>query len=170
MCSEVQQHERRHAHQCARESPGSCTGPRRARACLWLGEDAAPTPLWRTGRFHATTSRAHRWSGEYIEAQVITAKNKGGIGFLFWNAANDYSKPYAAMPEMGAAKGRPRDNISVATNTPGPCRRAYLQEPTRQNGRRPLSHRMLIAHLARPRAWNSSFPGAGRVPEDFAGY
>jgi hypothetical protein len=37
---------------------------------------------------------------------VITAKNKGGIGFLFWNAANDYSKPYAAMPEMGAAKGQ----------------------------------------------------------------
>ena len=35
-----------------------------------------------------------------------TAKNKGGIGFLFWNAANDYSKPYAAMPEMSAAKGQ----------------------------------------------------------------
>jgi hypothetical protein len=37
---------------------------------------------------------------------VITAKDKGGIGFLFWNAANDYSKPYAAMPEMGAVKGK----------------------------------------------------------------
>jgi hypothetical protein len=23
--------------------------------------------------------------------------------FLFWNAANDYSKPYEAMPEMRAA-------------------------------------------------------------------
>jgi hypothetical protein len=25
---------------------------------------------------------------------------------LFWNAANDYSKPYTAMPEMQSAKGR----------------------------------------------------------------
>jgi hypothetical protein len=34
---------------------------------------------------------------------VETAKSKGGIGFLFWNAANDYSKPYTAMPEMKSA-------------------------------------------------------------------
>ncbi|MGZ4815982.1 MAG: hypothetical protein ACXVZV_11275, partial [Terriglobales bacterium] len=27
-------------------------------------------------------------------------KAKSGIGFLFWNARNDYSKPYVAMPEM----------------------------------------------------------------------
>ena len=50
--------------------------------------------------------RTKTYSPKYIEAQVITAKNKGGIGFLFWNAANDYSKPYAAMPEMAAAKGQ----------------------------------------------------------------
>jgi hypothetical protein len=55
--------------------------------------------------------QAFRWktktySPEYIRTQVVTAKNKGGIGFLFWNAANDYSKPYAAMPEMTAAKGK----------------------------------------------------------------
>ena len=50
--------------------------------------------------------RTKTYSPEYIEAQVVTAKNKGGIGFLFWNAANDYSKPYAAMPEMTAAKGK----------------------------------------------------------------
>jgi hypothetical protein len=50
--------------------------------------------------------RTKTYSPEYIKAQVVTAKNKGGIGFLFWNAANDYSKPYAAMPEMAAAKGR----------------------------------------------------------------
>jgi hypothetical protein len=50
--------------------------------------------------------RTKTYSSKYIEAQVLTAKNKGGIGFLFWNAANDYSKPYAAMPEMSAAKGR----------------------------------------------------------------
>jgi hypothetical protein len=55
--------------------------------------------------------QAFRWktrtySPQYIKTQVLTAKNKGGIGFLFWNAANDYSKPYAAMPEMSAAKGQ----------------------------------------------------------------
>jgi len=50
--------------------------------------------------------RTKTYSPQYIEAQVVTAKNKGGIGFLFWNAANDYSKPYAAMPEMIAAKGK----------------------------------------------------------------
>lgn len=55
--------------------------------------------------------QAFRWktktySPEYIKVQVLTAKNKGGVGFLFWNAANDYSKPYAAMPEMKAAEGK----------------------------------------------------------------
>jgi hypothetical protein len=25
---------------------------------------------------------------------------------LFWNANNDYSKPYAAMPEMRSSKGQ----------------------------------------------------------------
>jgi hypothetical protein len=47
--------------------------------------------------------RTKTYSPEYIKVQVETAKTKGGIGFLFWNAANDYSKPYAAMPEMKAA-------------------------------------------------------------------
>ena len=50
--------------------------------------------------------RTKTYSPKYIEVQVLTAKTKGGIGFLFWNANNDYSKPYAAMPEMKAAKGQ----------------------------------------------------------------
>jgi len=50
--------------------------------------------------------RTKTYSPQYIEAQVVTAKEKGGIGFLFWNANNDYSKPYAAMPEMRAVKGK----------------------------------------------------------------
>jgi hypothetical protein len=49
--------------------------------------------------------RTKTYSPKYIEVQVETAKQKGGVGFLFWNANNDYSKPYAAMPEMRAAKG-----------------------------------------------------------------
>ncbi|HTE89344.1 MAG TPA: putative glycoside hydrolase [Terriglobales bacterium] len=50
--------------------------------------------------------RTKTYSPKYIEVQVLTAKNKGGIGFLFWNASNDYSKPYAAMPEMQLVKGK----------------------------------------------------------------
>lgn len=50
--------------------------------------------------------RTKTYSPKYIEAQVLTSKNKGGDGFLFWNANNDYSKPYAAMPEMQASKGQ----------------------------------------------------------------
>ena len=50
--------------------------------------------------------RTKTYSPKYIEVQVMTAKNKGGVGFLFWNANNDYSKPYVAMPEMRAAKGQ----------------------------------------------------------------
>jgi hypothetical protein len=61
--------------------------------------------------------RTKTYSPEYIKIQVETAKTKGGIGFLFWNAANDYSKPYEAMPEMKSAnlkaapdsKGAPKD-------------------------------------------------------------
>ena len=56
--------------------------------------------------------RTKTYSPEYIKIQVETAKNKGGVGFLFWNAANDYSKPYEAMPEMKSAnlKEGPKDN------------------------------------------------------------
>ena len=46
--------------------------------------------------------RTKTYSPAYIEAQVSTARNNGGIGFLFWNARNDYSKPFTAMPEMRA--------------------------------------------------------------------
>jgi hypothetical protein len=50
--------------------------------------------------------RTKTYSPKYVEVQTEVAKQKGGIGFLFWNANNDYSKPYSAMPEMRAAKGR----------------------------------------------------------------
>ena len=46
------------------------------------------------------------YSPEYIKVQVETAKTKGGIGFLFWNAANDYSKPFVAMPAMKTANAK----------------------------------------------------------------
>ncbi len=48
--------------------------------------------------------RTKTYSPEYIRIQVEVAKKHSGNGFLFWNARNDYSKPYAAMPEMKNAK------------------------------------------------------------------
>ena len=44
--------------------------------------------------------RTKTYSPDYILRQVSTSRDRGGIGFLFWNARNDYSKPYAAMPTM----------------------------------------------------------------------
>jgi hypothetical protein len=69
--------------------------------------------------------RTKTYSAKYIEAQVLTAKNKGGVGFLFWNANNDYTKPYAAMPEMRLVKGQyfRGDELSApvqASLIPGP--------------------------------------------------
>ncbi len=46
--------------------------------------------------------RTKTYSPEYILKQVSTSHAHHGDGFLFWNAANDYSKPFAAMPTMMA--------------------------------------------------------------------
>jgi hypothetical protein len=48
--------------------------------------------------------RTKTYSPKYIQIQVETSNKKGGVGFLFWNANNNYSKPYEAMPAMRAAK------------------------------------------------------------------
>ncbi len=42
--------------------------------------------------------RTRTYSPQYILTQVGASKQHHGNGFLFWNAANDYSKPFAAMP------------------------------------------------------------------------
>ncbi len=74
--------------------------------------------------------RTKTYSPEYIKIQVETSKTKGGIGFLFWNAANDYSKPYAAMPEMKSAnKQGSKDNPKYfrGDEQPVPTIQAALQ-------------------------------------------
>ncbi|MDT8067228.1 MAG: putative glycoside hydrolase [Terriglobia bacterium] len=48
--------------------------------------------------------RTKTYSVDYILTQVKTSNARGGIGFLFWNARNDYSKPFGAMPLMEANK------------------------------------------------------------------
>jgi hypothetical protein len=44
--------------------------------------------------------RTKTYSTTYILTQVSVARANGGIGFLFWNAHNDYSKPFVAMAVM----------------------------------------------------------------------
>ena len=77
-------------------------------ASRWTGLRRSPAGSGAVIRpwLQAFAWRTKTYSPKYIEVQVLTAKNKGGVGFLFWNANNDYSKPYAAMPEMKAAKGQ----------------------------------------------------------------
>lgn len=61
------------------------------------------------------------YSPEYIRIQVAVSRAKGANGFLFWNANNDYSKPYAAMPEMRQDRAKyfraeePKGQSSVAS-------------------------------------------------------
>ena len=50
--------------------------------------------------------RTRTYSANYIITQVRVAREEGGIGFLFWNARNDYGKPLIAMGEMRAEHGR----------------------------------------------------------------
>jgi hypothetical protein len=64
--------------------------------------------------------RTKTYSPEYIKIQVETAKSKGGVGFLFWNAANDYSKPYEAMPDMKAANAKEKDKYFRGDEMPVP--------------------------------------------------
>ena len=63
--------------------------------------------------------RTKTYSPKYVEVQIEVAKNRGGIGFLFWNANNDYSKPYTAMPEMREANAKEKDKFFRGDELPG---------------------------------------------------
>ena len=79
--------------------------------------------------------RTKTYSPEYILKQVSTSKQHHGDGFLFWNAANDYSKPFAAMPTM---MSNPKTYLftpatAVAQNTPTASQEKGPQTPTSAN-------------------------------------
>ena len=46
--------------------------------------------------------RTPTYSPDYVVTQVAVSNQKGGVGYLFWNANNNYSKPFAAMPVLMA--------------------------------------------------------------------
>jgi hypothetical protein len=56
--------------------------------------------------------KTRTYSPEYVMKQIKTSKQDDGIGFLLWNARNDYAKPYIAMNQMAAA---PKDYFETAT-------------------------------------------------------
>lgn len=62
--------------------------------------------------------RTPSYSPAYIETQVSVARAHYGNGFLFWNAANDYSKPFAAMPVMMA---NPDKYFGIGPKAPPPA-------------------------------------------------
>jgi hypothetical protein len=74
--------------------------------------------------------RTKTYSPEYIKVQVATSKEKGGVGFLFWNANNDYSKPYTAMPEMRAASGKDKDKYFRGDELPTTAQASVTASPT----------------------------------------
>jgi hypothetical protein len=85
--------------------------------------------------------RTKTYSPQYVEVQTEVAKQKGGIGFLLWNANNDYSKPYAAMPEMRAAKNKDRyfrgDEVGAKPETIATVPVASTTNPTVETGLAP---------------------------------
>jgi hypothetical protein len=78
--------------------------------------------------------RTHTYSPDYIMRQVSTSRDRGGIGFLFWNARNDYAKPYVAMPTMKEHADKyfgklPPPAVAAAVET------ASLKSPNRPHGK-----------------------------------
>jgi hypothetical protein len=71
-----------------------------------FGEITADTAVVLRPWLQAFAWHTKTYSDTYIRIQVSVAKEQGGVGFLFWNARNDYSKVFPAMAEMRAAPGR----------------------------------------------------------------
>ena len=73
--------------------------------------------------------RTKSYSTDYILTQVSVAHDNSGIGFLFWNARNDYKQPFLAMPEMAAARGRFFRGDEVGRPFPTQIGTAVLPQP-----------------------------------------
>lgn len=70
-------------------------------------EQTKGTPVVLRPWLQAFGWRTKTYSPEYILTQVRVSHQEGGRGFMFWNARNDYSKPFAAMPNLESALNAP---------------------------------------------------------------
>jgi len=105
-------------------------------------------------RFEATTEgsgvvirpwlQAFAWktksySTDYILNQVSVSKEEGGVGFLFWNARNEYPRPFDGMARMRAAgdryfRGDEVDQPVPAMASAAPAPPASAQKPESASG------------------------------------
>ena len=59
------------------------------------------------------------YSPAYIVTQVSASNEEGGIGYLFWNARNDYSKLFPAMSQLRTARNAAEPATAVAARKSG---------------------------------------------------
>jgi len=78
--------------------------------------------------------RTKTYSPGYLRTQAKIAEEKGGIGFLFWNARNDYATPFLAMIEMrsAASKASHRDQTQPRPDEKSPAAVPPSRPPTGQ--------------------------------------
>jgi hypothetical protein len=76
--------------------------------------------------------RTKTYSPEYVHAQIRVAREKGGIGYLFWNARNDYSVAFRALSTgAGTASRTPKaQRVEVAQRGSGPATLPETDAPT----------------------------------------
>jgi hypothetical protein len=82
--------------------------------------------------------RTKTYSPEYILIQVRVSHQWGGVGFMFWNARNDYSKPFAAAPKLEAAMNAPMPALEKPPQTAKP---APVAEKSPEPGKSPTAVR-----------------------------
>jgi hypothetical protein len=88
--------------------------------------------------------RTKTYSPGYILTQVNISREYGGVGYLFWNARNDYSTPFIAMREMrSAAEAHPpgtEHQPAAAANVPLIVSTTDIPEPAdRETASRQIS-------------------------------
>jgi hypothetical protein len=84
--------------------------------------------------------RTKTYSPEYVELQVRVARAENGLGFLLWNARNDYSQPYLAMAAMSRAPekyfrgGEVPDRDKAGRSVAAVQKQSYVGSPARPEG------------------------------------
>jgi hypothetical protein len=82
-----------------------------------FGQATKGTPVVLRPWLQAFGWRTSTYSPQYILIQVRVSHQQGGVGFMFWNARNDYSKPFDAMPKLPEALNAPLPPAEKAVTT-----------------------------------------------------
>jgi hypothetical protein len=105
-----------------------------------FGQATKGTPVVLRPWLQAFGWRTSTYSPQYILIQVRVSHQQGGVGFMFWNARNDYSKPFDAMPKLPEALNAPLPPVEK----PAPAEKAAaVEKPAPEGpfpGAKPLAH------------------------------